>query len=85
MAVFKKKVVKKKRLRTRFAPKRCRFCDRKWPTIDYKDADTLRQFVTERGKMLSRRITGNCAKHQRQLSRAIKKARYIALLPYVAE
>jgi small subunit ribosomal protein S18 len=53
--------------------------------IDYKDADTLRRFITERGKILPRRITGTCAKHQRSLSLAIKRARIIALLPFVAE
>ena len=80
---------KKKRMGTKkrifYVKKRCRFCDGKMPRIDYKDVDSLRQFITERGKMLSRRITGNCARHQRQLSRAIKKARYIALLPYIGE
>lgn len=84
MTIFKKKFVKKRPKKV-YAPKSCRFCERKLPAIDYKDADTLRQFVTERGKMLSRRITGNCAKHQRQLGQAVKKARCIALLPFVAE
>lgn len=65
--------------------KNCRFCSGNLPRIDYKDVDTLRQFITARGKMLSRRITGNCAKHQRQVSQEIKKARYLALLPYVGE
>jgi small subunit ribosomal protein S18 len=53
--------------------------------IDYKEVDTLRRFITERGKILPRRITGTCAKHQRALALAIKQARSIALLPYVAE
>jgi small subunit ribosomal protein S18 len=54
--------------------------------IDYKDSETLRRFfITERGKILPRRITGTCAKHQRALALAIKQARSIALLPYVAE
>ena len=79
------KTTKKRRKRPVYIKKRCRFCDGNLPRIDYKDVDNLRQFVTERGKMLSRRITGTCAKHQRQLSRAIKKARYIAFLPYVSE
>ncbi|MFH1039330.1 MAG: 30S ribosomal protein S18 [PVC group bacterium] len=84
--VFKKKKSNGPRKRPVFyVKKRCRFCDGQTPRIDYKDIDTLRQFITERGKMLSRRITGNCAKHQRQISSAIKKARYMALLPYVAE
>jgi small subunit ribosomal protein S18 len=61
----------------------CKFCTQKLK-IDYKDADTLRRFITERGKILPRRITGTCAKHQRALALAIKRARIIALLPFVA-
>ncbi|MDR0540222.1 MAG: 30S ribosomal protein S18 [Spirochaetaceae bacterium] len=61
----------------------CRFCNQKLK-IDYKDPDTLRRFITERGKILPRRITGTCAKHQRVLAEAIKRARILALLPYVA-
>jgi len=53
--------------------------------IDYKDAAKLRRFTTERGKILPRRISGNCAKHQRQVTLAIKRARNIALLPFTAE
>jgi len=67
-----------------FKKKICKFCAQKMK-IDYKDADTLRRFITERGKILPRRITGTCAKHQRALALAIKQARSIALLPYVAE
>jgi small subunit ribosomal protein S18 len=67
-----------------FKKKICKFCAQKMK-IDYKEADTLRRFITERGKILPRRITGTCAKHQRALSLAIKQARSIALLPYVAE
>ena len=67
-----------------FKKKICKFCAQKLK-IDYKDADTLRRFITERGKILPRRITGTCAKHQRALALAIKQARRIALLPYVAE
>jgi small subunit ribosomal protein S18 len=67
-----------------FKKKICKFCAQKLK-IDYKDADTLRRFITERGKILPRRITGTCAKHQRALALAIKQARSIALLPYVAE
>jgi small subunit ribosomal protein S18 len=52
--------------------------------IDYKDAKTLKHFTSERGKIIPRRITGNCAKHQRELTAAIKRARQIALLPYLA-
>ena len=67
-----------------FKKKVCKFCTQKLK-IDYKDADTLRRFITERGKILPRRITGTCAKHQRALALAIKRARIIALLPFVAE
>lgn len=75
----------KRKKRVFYVRKRCRFCSLKLSFIDYKDVDTLRQFVTEKGKILSRRFTGTCAKHQRQLSQAIKRARYLALLPYVGE
>jgi small subunit ribosomal protein S18 len=67
-----------------YKKKICKFCAQKLK-IDYKEADTLRRFITERGKILPRRITGTCAKHQRALALAIKQARSIALLPYVAE
>ena len=67
-----------------FKKKVCRFCVQKLK-IDYKDADTLRRFITERGKILPRRITGTCAKHQRGLAAAIKQARIIALLPFVTD
>jgi small subunit ribosomal protein S18 len=67
-----------------FKKKVCKFCAQKLK-IDYKEADTLRRFITERGKILPRRMTGTCAKHQRALALAIKQARSIALLPYVAE
>jgi small subunit ribosomal protein S18 len=63
----------------------CSFCMEKAETIDYKDYNRLRKFITERGKILPRRITGNCAKHQRQLTVAIKRARNIALLPFTSE
>jgi small subunit ribosomal protein S18 len=66
-----------------FKKKVCKFCAQKLK-IDYKDADTLRRFITERGKILPRRITGTCARHQRALALAIKRARVIALLPFVA-
>ena len=60
----------------------CRFCADKELGIDYKDTKVLRNFVSERGKIIPRRIVGTCATHQRQLCSAIKKARQIALLPY---
>ena len=59
----------------------CRFCADKQVSIDYKDPRTLRYFVSERGKIIPRRISGNCSKHQRQITEAIKRARNIALLP----
>jgi small subunit ribosomal protein S18 len=67
-----------------FKKKVCKFCTQKLK-IDYKDSDVLRRFITERGKILPRRITGTCAKHQRALAVAIKRARIIALLPFVAD
>ena len=67
-----------------FHKKVCKFCANK-AKIDYKDADGLRRFTTERGKILPRRITGTCAKHQKELARAIKRARSICLLPFVTE
>lgn len=63
----------------------CSFCVDKMTAIDYKDVPRLKKYVSERGKILPRRISGNCAKHQRLLTTAIKRARYIALLPYTAE
>ncbi|NLZ48705.1 MAG: 30S ribosomal protein S18 [Clostridiales bacterium] len=63
----------------------CAFCVDKAEHIDYKDINKIRKYVTERGKILPRRISGNCAKHQRQLTEAIKRARNIALLPFTTE
>lgn len=63
----------------------CSFCVDKVTDIDYKSADKLRRFLSDRGKILPRRITGNCAKHQRQLTLAIKRARFMALMPYSIE
>ncbi|MFQ5841676.1 MAG: 30S ribosomal protein S18 [Thermodesulfobacteriota bacterium] len=76
-----KKVANKRR---RFYIKRkvCRFCADKTLEIDYKSPRILRYFITERGKIIPRRISGNCAKHQREISTAIKKARNIAILPF---
>ena len=72
--------------RNRKAKKKdCAFCQDKVDYIDYKDVGKLRRFVSERAKILPRRITGNCAKHQRQLTEAIKRARHIALLPFSAD
>jgi small subunit ribosomal protein S18 len=63
----------------------CRFCEAKIEHIDYKDEKRLRRFQTERGKIVPRRISGTCARHQRQLTIAIKRARHLALMPYTAE
>ncbi len=68
-------------------PKRkvCNFCADKLPDINYKDVARLRKYISERGKILPRRISGNCAKHQRLLTTAVKRARIIAFLPFVSE
>ena len=63
----------------------CVFCAEKVEIIDYKDIGRLRKFITEKGKILPRRMTGTCAKHQRELAEAIKRARVIALLPFKAD
>ena len=63
----------------------CVFCADTTQVIDYKDANLVRKYISERGKILPRRITGNCAKHQRALTVAVKRARQIALIPYVVE
>jgi small subunit ribosomal protein S18 len=73
----KKKVYRRKKV--------CKFCVDQNISIDYKDPKTLKHFITERGKIIPRRITGTCAKHQRELSTAIKRARHIAVLPYVGK
>ncbi|MBN2184070.1 MAG: 30S ribosomal protein S18 [Candidatus Krumholzibacteriota bacterium] len=77
-----KSIAKKKKKDRKTTSKPCRFCVDKL-TIDYKDDVLLRRFVTDRGKISPRRITGTCARHQRQLAQAIKRARAIALLPFV--
>ncbi len=63
----------------------CSFCVERVDTIDYKDVYRLRKYITERGKILPRRISGNCAYHQRRLTTAIKRARNVALLPFTVE
>ena len=73
------------RMRPRKRRKVCSFCVDKVTQIDYKDTAKLRRYLSERGKILPRRTTGICAAHQRQLTVAIKRARHIALLPYVAD
>lgn len=71
-----------------YRKKFCKFCARSRPgkvIIDYKEIDTLRRYITDRGKILPRRVTGNCAKCQRKLSAAVKRARALALLPFTAQ
>ena len=63
----------------------CNFCADKITTIDYKEIGKLRKFISERGKILPRRVTGNCAKHQRAMTVNVKRARHMALMPYTAE
>lgn len=63
----------------------CQCCADKIAQVDYKDINKLRRYISERGKILPRRITGNCAKHQRALTTAIKRARHVALMPYTQD
>lgn len=74
-----------KRRPMRRRKKVCVYCADKNAVIDFKDTNKLKRYVSERGKILPRRITGNCAKHQRALTVAIKRARHIALMPYVQD
>lgn len=74
----------KKRSRTMGRPRVCRFCADKKLTIDFKDGRLLNSFITERGKIVPRRISGNCARHQREVTLAIKRARIMAMIPYTA-
>lgn len=77
MAFQKRRGGRKKRV--------CIFCADKKNTINYKEVSKLKRYISERGKILPRRITGNCAKHQRALTIAIKRSRHIALMPYTVE
>lgn len=77
MAYQKKRFKRRRRV--------CVFCEEKQNTMDYKDVNKLRRFISERGKILPRRITGNCAKHQRAVTVAVKKARHVSLMPYVMD
>ncbi|MDR2295328.1 MAG: 30S ribosomal protein S18 [Clostridiales Family XIII bacterium] len=63
----------------------CQFCADKTDNIDYKEVEKLKKYVTDRGKILPKRVTGTCAIHQREVARAIKRARIVALLPYTAD
>ena len=74
-----------RRDRRRSRKRVCNFCVDKVEDIDYKDLNRLKKYITERGKILPRRISGNCASHQRELTVAIKRARVVALLPFTAE
>ncbi|MGQ4809693.1 hypothetical protein NKDENANG_03117 [Candidatus Entotheonellaceae bacterium PAL068K] len=86
MAVTRVKKKAAVRRRKRFLRKKiCRFCADKITLIDYKDVRRLRNLITERGKIIPRRISGNCARHQRQLTVGIKRARHLALMPFTVE
>jgi len=77
--------VAKRRKFVRFRDRaKCRFCRENATHIDYKDTQTLQKLVTTRGKLLSRKRSGNCARHQRQAKRALKRARFLALIPFVS-
>lgn len=78
-------MAKRRKKFTRFRDRaKCRFCREKTTHIDYKDTQTLMKLTTKRGKLLSRKRSGNCARHQRMAARALKRARYLALMPYVS-
>ena len=81
----RKKVKRDPLKKTVYKKRPCRFCMDKVTAIDYLDYQKFGRFITERGKIVPSRISGNCAGHQRQLAKAIKKARVLALLPFVAE
>lgn len=70
--------------RRTFVKKVCRFCSDHIDYLDYKDLERVSRYVTDRGKMIPSRLTGTCARHQRVLARAVKRARFMALLPYVS-
>jgi len=73
------------RQRGRWRRRVCPMCENKMPFVDYKDFNFLRRFISDRGRIVTRRKSGTCAKHQRVLAQAIKRARHLALLPYTAE
>jgi small subunit ribosomal protein S18 len=87
MPFGKKKPATKRKSTKERKPKRksCSICIEKLTELDYKDTMRLRKYITERGKIVPRRISGNCAKHQRWLTDAVKRARVIALLPFTSE
>ncbi len=75
----------KLKVRRPFKKKHCRFCTDKVEHIDYKDVMLIRRYTSDKSKIKARRATGNCTQHQKQMAQAIKRARYMALLPYVRE
>mgnify|MGYP002642041523 CR=1 FL=1 len=83
MARFAKKPKRKKRKASFHEQAKCRFCRLKISEVDYKDLEGLAKMVTQQGKMFSRKRSGNCARHQRSSQRAVKYARFLALMPYV--
>ena len=78
----KGKIIKKRDTYLSTRKKVCKFCVNKDRVIDYKDARLLESYIKDRGKILSARVTGNCARHQRKVAEAIKQARFISLIPY---
>lgn len=81
-----KRKIKGKSKKSRFGrKKKCRFCAKPQLEISYKNERMLQRYISDRGKIVARRVTGNCAKHQRIVARAIKVARFLALVPYVRE
>ena len=85
MAENKKRAAGKDKPFRRPRKKVCQFCADKTQEIDYKDYEKIKKFVSEKGKILPRRVTGTCALHQRKVTEAVKRARTIAILPYTAE
>lgn len=85
MSKWKRLKLKRKRALRVMEPNKCRFCREKIADMDYKDVPTLSKLLTTQGKLFSRKRSGNCAKHQRQAKVAIKRARQLALLPFIGE
>lgn len=83
MRIRTKKIIKKPGSLLPMRKRSCRFCREKVKVIDYKDTRLLEAFIKDRGSITSTRASGNCAKHQRQVAEAIKKGRFVALLPYI--
>ncbi len=79
------KAAKRQQIRRIPRKKVCAFCVEKVSEIDYKDVSRLKRFITEKGKIIPRRMSGTCARHQRQLAQAIKRARVMALIPFIGE